>query len=565
MSKKSAMLDLAKFAITEAATYEARWTDALKAEYAKEHPENCAGPDGSFPIKDAADVPDAWDLAGHAADPDAVRAKIKSIARRLGFTSALPDTAKDDEKQESASITSGWRPQKKIATLPIRWLEYGARSANGRIYPKATCDAIFKAASRKIAQATAVPQNAELPTTYVSHEDANGNVNTHLVGGPTKVWQEGSQFWANLDMADTSIARDMVALAEGGYLRSGSMRVLGVDLVHDRAYDLPLVVVQEGAEVEFLGIDLTTRPGLTGIARIPQVLYEDDSRSSYSDAFLFESRDIQKEEEPPMATIPLYLQVIAEAMTPDRAAHSRVHDHLAGVLDETIKAVHGEQSESLRRAAALTEEGRAIAQKHAKRLAAAHDESAKQLGMDCEGAYNEALGIALDPDQDGVPDAMDPSDNPDDGESAKAKGEEKPMTEEEMLAALKAKGYSVEAPKTAEEKIAALEAKLEEQDRKLAALAESAPTQRQTQALGTTQESELQPEPMYQEGDYLAGALKPANWRALADRRVPWPKDMDPRTALHELAPFITHRLLEQEATLTGRAVDQMVGPYEQL
>jgi len=41
-----------------------------------------AGPDGTFPIKNRDDVHDAASLAHHAADPAAVRRKIKSIARR---------------------------------------------------------------------------------------------------------------------------------------------------------------------------------------------------------------------------------------------------------------------------------------------------------------------------------------------------------------------------------------------------------------------------------------------------------------------------------------------------
>jgi hypothetical protein len=79
----------------------AKWTAAKRKKYLEEHPENFAGPDGSYPIEDASDVGDAWGLAGHAADPDAVRAKIKSIAKRLGLESGLPDTAKEDNKERS--------------------------------------------------------------------------------------------------------------------------------------------------------------------------------------------------------------------------------------------------------------------------------------------------------------------------------------------------------------------------------------------------------------------------------------------------------------------------------
>ncbi len=147
------------------------------------------------------------------------------------------------------------RPRAKIATLKVCFLEYNARSLNGRIYPKATCDRIYAAAIKKLADPQALPM-----TCFVSHETANSNANTELVGRVVKVWQEGDKFYANLDLADTRVSRDMLALAEGGYMRSESMRVLGVELTHDRNYDLPLVVPQEGVEPELMGIDLTTRP-----------------------------------------------------------------------------------------------------------------------------------------------------------------------------------------------------------------------------------------------------------------------------------------------------------------
>jgi hypothetical protein len=541
--------------------YEAKWTDALKDEYYQTHPENFAGPHKTYPIKDASDVGDAWGLAGQAADADAVRAKIKAIAKRMGLSSGLPDTAKDAEKQESAATipNTAWPPLEKIATLKVCWLKYNARSVNGRIYPKATCDRIYESALRKLAA------NDLSVTCFVSHEDANNNVNTKLVGHVSKIWQEGAKFWADIDMADTGTSRDVVALYVNGALRSESMRVLGVELIHDRNYDLPLVVIPEGVEPELLGIDFTTRPGLNDTARIQQVLYESAQAAPYTESFSLDSVSIQSKEEAPMS-IPLYLQVIAEAMTDDRKAHQSIHDNLAGVLDATVKAQHGSESARLMALveSELTEEGRAIAVKHAVKIANAHDAAAHQLGMKCEGCYKEALGIPLDPDQDndGLPDNQDPSD---DGESAK-KGQ-KTMTEAEMLAALKAKGYSVAAPKTVGEQLAELRALSETQAAQLAALKESAPpTQRQTQAPSALNEtSALTEEQFYEDGDYLKGTLAPTNWKALANRRVPWPKDIDPALALHELAPFLAYRLLDQEAVALGRDIGMLIGPNDQI
>jgi hypothetical protein len=70
------------------------WTAASRAAYKKTHPDNFAGPGESYPIRDASDVRAAWNLAGRAADPAAVRRKIIAIAKRLGLSAALPDTAK---------------------------------------------------------------------------------------------------------------------------------------------------------------------------------------------------------------------------------------------------------------------------------------------------------------------------------------------------------------------------------------------------------------------------------------------------------------------------------------
>lgn len=53
-----------------------------------------AGPHQSFPIKTQQDVENAARLIGHADDPDAVKAAIKRIAKRKGFT--LPESWQDE-------------------------------------------------------------------------------------------------------------------------------------------------------------------------------------------------------------------------------------------------------------------------------------------------------------------------------------------------------------------------------------------------------------------------------------------------------------------------------------
>jgi len=79
----------------------AKWTTEKREQYQKDHPENFAGPNGSYPIEDGEDAKHAWDLAGHADEPDAVRSKIKSIVKRLGLEDALPGTAKDDSQERA--------------------------------------------------------------------------------------------------------------------------------------------------------------------------------------------------------------------------------------------------------------------------------------------------------------------------------------------------------------------------------------------------------------------------------------------------------------------------------
>ena len=194
-------------------------------------------------------------------------------------------------------------------------------------------------------------------------------------------------------------------------------------------------------------------------------------------------------------------------------------------------------------------------------LAAAHDEAAHQLGMDCEGAYNEALGI----DDDEPVDKDLNADDEDDGESAHQQTTqegEKELTEQEMLEALKAKGFAITPPKTAEEELAELKNQLAEQAQQLKALQEGQQNQpvRKTQvASGFDEQSDLKREQLYEDGDYLKGTLAPKNWKALADPRVPWPEDLDPSLVLHELSPFMEHKILGVQYAAQGQSLSDAI------
>lgn len=70
-----------------------------------------AGPNQSFPIAGPPDVADAWKLAGHAQNPDEVRRNIIRIAKKFGWTDALPQSAIE------------WARQNNIELMEVEMLE----------------------------------------------------------------------------------------------------------------------------------------------------------------------------------------------------------------------------------------------------------------------------------------------------------------------------------------------------------------------------------------------------------------------------------------------------------
>lgn len=63
-----------------------------------------AGPNQSFPIAGPQDVADAWRLAGRADNPDEVRRNIIRIAKKYGWTDALPETAIEWAKEHNIEL-----------------------------------------------------------------------------------------------------------------------------------------------------------------------------------------------------------------------------------------------------------------------------------------------------------------------------------------------------------------------------------------------------------------------------------------------------------------------------
>lgn len=111
------------------ALHRAKWTQAARDEH-KKNGGYFAGPDDTFPLKDASDVEDAWGLAGHADNPDEVRRNIINWAKENGHTDALPDTAKESMKERSmpAAIT----PESLPIYFPITRIDSTSRTVTGQ-------------------------------------------------------------------------------------------------------------------------------------------------------------------------------------------------------------------------------------------------------------------------------------------------------------------------------------------------------------------------------------------------------------------------------------------------
>jgi hypothetical protein len=225
--------------------YETKWTQATRDVYYAEHPENFAGPDKSFPIKDASDVADAWGLAGHASNPDAVRAKIKSIAKRLGLSDALPASAKESIDHSCPN---------RIAQIKTYFLEDNAVSLNRRKYPPDTVNRLVQSAQAQLSDPNSLPL-----TCYLSHDHADMDESLALVGKITGIGKEDGKAFALIDIPGTDAGRDMVTLLRGRYIRTTSLRASNAEMILDKNESLPLV---GGSNIRLDGIDFTTSPGI---------------------------------------------------------------------------------------------------------------------------------------------------------------------------------------------------------------------------------------------------------------------------------------------------------------
>lgn len=231
-------------------------------------PENQA-----FPVKTAQDVINAASLLHNAkGDQSAIKARIIRIANRKGFP--LPQTWQDDPKESVATIahtSPAAQPRSRIATIQVCWISDGAESLNKRIYPASTVDKLIASGQRKIANPNGLPV-----TCFLSHADADDDHTPALIGKVVRIWREGSKGMADIDLADTSHARDALGLISGGYIRTESLRASKAELRVDGHYNVPIVA---GDGIELDGIDLTNYPGLEQVARIERVRLAESSHT----------------------------------------------------------------------------------------------------------------------------------------------------------------------------------------------------------------------------------------------------------------------------------------------
>ncbi len=547
-----------------------------------------------FPIDSQAHLDAAAKLIGRA--PAGVQDKIKRnairIAKRKGLT--LPDTWKDEQppkesqethaSRESATATatptatatlttlssasmapasSPVAPRTSIATITVCFIEDGARSLNGRIYPKPIVDLLISRAQERINSPDGLPV-----TCFVRHSDADDDQTLKLVGMATRVWKEGTKGYAEITIADTTAGRDTVALIHGRYLRTESLRASGVISRLDSKYDLPIVVEAPGERAELDGIDFTSFPGLQSVARIRQLMLESQEKESRATSLhevfsLDDQLHILQEEK---GSEPMANASSTEERATKTEAHRKVHGHIAAVLDEVLMNKHGGNDGN----GTAKEAGRKLAKKHVQRLIEAHDMAAKHGDLECEGCY----GGGMDPND--IPDQMpDDGDGDDDdldtlmGESRNDGGHETmEITPEQARKVLESNGYEVKPPKTEEQK---LQEKLDEQARRLTAQFEER-LKALTPAATTTPPAQSTPEPqrqtlveganapaqrtlpsqIYTNGSYLRDQLHPSKWRDLLDRTRPLPEGVNPNFAVKELSVFLSARITESMAQAYG-------------
>jgi predicted outer membrane protein len=538
-----------------------------------------AGPHSSFPVRTQQDVFNAARLVGHADDPAAVKAAIIRIAKRKRFK--LPDAWQEEEKPTEAAVSTPFKPKDRIARLKVRWIGDDAISLNGRKYPREAVDTLIRSAQLQLSDPNALPM-----TCYLSHDKADQDSTLDLTGKVSDVWREGNEGWAYIDVPDTRAGRETATLASGGYMRAISLRASGAEMRMDKESAFPLV---GGSHLKLEGIDLTTSPGLSQVARITDVVLESHTPQNLQEVFNANPTSLILEQEKSMEIkeegIDPQVSGVTQGMDgnptsdyaqrqyPVPAVHDageadidqQVHDHIAGAMSLQCSGMSSAESQALRNQ--MKEAGAKFNKSAKAHLMAAHDAVAKKTGVQC--STNGTGKMASDGMQDGDDD--DGGDNNESGvqslinalrealpvpqpakveQPAKAV-KEKSMNPEELAKLLQEAGYTVQAPLTEEQKLQAkLEAMQADFDKKLAeqlasaqtaqleafkkALTESKapPPQRKTLVEGAAEQVSRH---YYRNGDYLREKIQSLDFERLIDRSAPIPEGIDPERLLREL------------------------------
>jgi hypothetical protein len=475
----------------------------------------------AFPVLNQSDLDNAARLIGHADNPEAVKRRLIAIAKRKGLK--LPDAWQDGDKKKenggkeekqpaavsSESVSSAFSSASRsgrVATITTTWLEDDAISLNGRQYPREAVDKLVQSAQLQLSDPGALPL-----TCYLSHDDADQDRTRDLVGRITKVWREGNKAYASIDIPGTTAGRDVVTLVEGKYINSLSLRATNAEMKIDKNRTFPQV---GGANLQLLGIDFTTSPGLPAVARITNLALAEshnsgelvevfNAHSTNFNLLLEDKQEPGQEKGSPMEDVteaglaPLSGEApymdgstadadgyaarnmpvpqfsdqseVSGAQLPDNALAATTADHGNSVaagdstMHEGMRAVHDHMARVLdahlgsAHGGSQEAAGKRLAKHQLSRLVDAHDTAARHLGMACEGAYNSMMNK---PDNSAGNDGMQDGDDDDAKESttketAQAKPqavkEVKRMTPQEAAQLLKEAGYKVQPPPTREE------------------------------------------------------------------------------------------------------------------
>lgn len=539
-----------------------------------------------YPIDTQDHLDAAAKLIGRApADKQAsIKARAIKIAKRNKLT--LPKSWQDEKQEATESIdvpspdlSPRTPPKSRIARIKVKWLEDDAISLNGRQYPESAVNRLVQSAQAQLSDPNALPL-----TCYISHAKADEDDSTKITGRVTDVWKEGKDALAYIDIPDTHVGRDVASLTSNGYLNTMSLRASGAELKLDKQRGIPQV---SGDGLVLNGIDLTANPGIPE-ARIQQVLLESADRAGICEVFdltqeslILETQTQEKhmdirEEVIPSTTSGVTVGVTSDptdddyhksqyADIPPMLANDvtdpmagslirEAHDHIAMVQGREC----GPSRESARGQALLKkmqEAGRALSGKNNSHLDAAHDNIAKALGMECEGANNKSMKT-VDPDNDGDAELAGYDRKANNMEAKKPMENQAKITTDDALKLLEAHGFKIQHPKTREELLQeefdrkleaqqkamqeAMEAKitaLSEQFATVAAKNEPTP-QRKSLVEGATTTStkpaHQRPAPR-KNGDYLKEQLKDIPFEYLADRSFPLPEGVNVERLLEEM------------------------------